>query len=513
MDANGKLLLITFSPIPLMDKHSAMVTGAVRALNRLFESIDVVSLKGDYLSHIERFHTSRLLRVPLVGDDGMEQSESFRRAVRRQIDSEVYDVVHVRSPLEGLPVSEAKAEKGYRLVYEAGTFAVHDAIGYIGGEASLSALEAQIRREELICASRADLIIVHSETAKRALQAKGIGGSIEVIPNGVNIDVYDWEPALEAAVPILLCLGRMESWRDVTTVLESVRRTLAVTPIKLRWIGEPDDARREHLRAVAADLGISQAVSLEPPVEAAELPQIISSATICLVSVQPIERFTEWGDQPPGLMESLACQRPVIAARTAGIEEAVRDGTEALLYTPGDAASLTSSLLFLLRNTGHRRLLAKRGYRRVREQFCESSQRRQVVQAYRELLGLASGYTKIVGDFGKDSQPPPPPVVVQGDEPVTAVMRTAEEAHAAPIDSDTAQIRVHDEHIDAEPSVEVTELDDEPKEQSWSWQNGTEAPGVHHETRKHPAIPPTPEDTSRFPAVDLPSDLEPDPEA
>lgn len=519
MDGDGKLLLISFSSAPAADRHYAVVTGTVRALNRIFETIDIITIKGEFLAHIERFHNSRLLRVPLVGDEAVERAESFRRAVIRQIDSDSYDVVHVRSPLEGIPICQLRDERGFRVVYEAGSFAHQDASNFLGNDETIAALEAQLSRDEITCASQADLVIVGTEAAGRALQTRGVVRQVEVIPSGVNIDVFDWEYAVEPQVPTLLCIGRLVPWRDVDVVLEALRRVLEVTPVCLRWFGDGDPELCERYRAKTIDLGIEHAVSFESPPDVNDLPSQISASTICLAPHSPTERLVEWGEQPQGLLEFMACQRPVIAARGPGVEEVVRDGTEAMLYTPGDPASLTSSVLFQLRNPRHRRLLAKRGYHRVREQYGESAQRRQVLQAYRELLGIAHGFGRNQGDLSKDSTPPslPPTPANTEQEPVTAVMHAAEESRSVRIDEDTSQIKsAIEEPFDTQPSIVIDQHDEPHRDDHWTWGVSDSAPpevaGVRPETRKLPAIPPAADDTSRFTPQDLPKDSDPDDE-
>lgn len=461
MDTGKKLLLISFSSIPAADRHSAIVTGTVRALGRLFESIDIVAVKGDYLAHIERYHNCRLLRVPLVGDTPRERAESFRRAVKRQIESDTYDVIHLRSPLEAHPLCEEAGEKGYRVVFEAGTFAVQDALQNDDLD-EVSQIDEQFSLDEINCANLADQVIVSSEAAKATLRGRGVSKPIDIIPAGVNIDAFDWEMTAEPPVPTILCLGRVAPWRDTASVMEAVRRALEVLPIRLRWIGEPNSERREAFSAYAADMGLTGVISFEAPTDTEDLPLLISSATVCLAPASPGPRYTEWGDQPTGLLEYMACRRPVIAARAAGVEEIVRDGAEAMLYTPGDPDSLTSAILFLLRNPRHRELLAKRGYHRVREQFCESAQRRGILEVYANLLGV--------------QQHPPSPLVnslddaasskalasvpVDSQEPITAVMEVADESRQVKIDGDTRRVRsVH------EPVNDVERLDTQPNYQ------------------------------------------------
>ncbi len=476
MNSGKKLLLISFSSIPAADRHSSAITVSARALNRVFETIDIVAIKGEYLAHIERFHGCRLLRVPLVGENTLDRAESFRRAVRRQIESDTYDVIHVRSPLEGLPICEGREEKGYRIVYEAGTFAVQDAAGFRLNDKDLGMLETRLIRDEVTCANQADLVIVRSESALHTLRQRGVKAPIELIPNGVNIDIFDWEVAPDSPIPSLLCMGRLAPFRDVSGVMEALRRVLEIMPIRLRWIGEPEAERRELFKSYAVELGIDKAVSFDPPQEMDDLPFLISAATLCLAPVAPVERYVEWGDQPTGLLEFMACQRPVVAARVAGVEEVVRDGTEALLFTPGDPSGLTSGILFLLRNPRHRNLLAKRGYRRVREQYAESAQRRRVLNVYHEMLGLERRAKPQSSEPKGEEAPNRSTVGLESatQEPITSVMQAAaEESRRIRVESDTRRVmgdNLEEERLETQPnfSIKDTNVDlDEGNGSAW----------------------------------------------
>lgn len=505
MDDGKKLLLISYSSVPMADRHSAVVTGTVRALARTFETIDVVAIKGDFVSHIERFHGGRLLRVPLSGDSAIERVESFRRAVRRQIDSDSYDAVHLRSPIEGTPICEARADMDAKVVYEAGVFAAYDAADSKAHDEELASVEAQLADAELQCADRADLVIVHSEAALRALRRHGIKTRAEVIHGGVNIDAFDWETTADPQIPTLLCLGRLIPSRDPHGVVEAVRRVLEVMPVRLRWIGEPSAARREAWAAAAVELGVDRAVSFEGSVPADDLPRVIGSSTLCLAPAGPAARFTEWGDLPEGLLEFMACRRTVVAARTPGVEELVRDGTEAMLYSPGDPAGLTSGILFLLRNARHRHLLAKRAYRRVREQFSESSMRRRIAQAYRDLLGH-EGPGPGADDEASLDEPDgagvgPGPAAV---EPITAVMEAAEGSRRVRVEGSTRRVQgaaEADEHYDTQPNIHMKDPEPPDDEQPWVLPETTphaKMPSQTPSPRPKPRHAPELEDTSRF---------------
>jgi glycosyltransferase involved in cell wall biosynthesis len=53
---------------------------------------------------------------------------------------------------------------------------------------------------------------------------------------------------------------------------------------------------------------------------------------------------SDWENFPHGVVESLAMGTPVIATRTGGVAEIVRDGENGLLVEPGDAAGFRAAV-------------------------------------------------------------------------------------------------------------------------------------------------------------------------
>jgi glycosyltransferase involved in cell wall biosynthesis len=72
---------------------------------------------------------------------------------------------------------------------------------------------------------------------------------------------------------------------------------------------------------------------------------------------------------PQALLEALASERAVVAARIDGVLELIQDGVTGLLVPPGDPAALASAIVDLLRDRALAGRLGKAGRRLVEEQF------------------------------------------------------------------------------------------------------------------------------------------------
>ena len=211
----------------------------------------------------------------------------------------------------------------------------------------------------------------------------------------------------------------------------------------------------------------------------------------------------------------------------ARIDFFVRDGTEALFFTPGDPAGLASAVLFLLKNPRQRRLLADRGYRRVREHFSASAQRRLLLESYLRLVGpgsvgaspQAAPTEDLDGDAGETEGTP------SSVDIVTAVMHAVEETSRIQVQGDGAPVEgaPTEEHADTNPSIEAKVPAEHPRSETGTWLLPEARPATENapadddtgrvKTRKvHPEALKT-EDTSRIagerPTGERPTEPEP----
>ena len=87
----------------------------------------------------------------------------------------------------------------------------------------------------------------------------------------------------------------------------------------------------------------------------------------------------------------MACARPVVAARTGGLPEVVRDGETGYLVPPGDAAALAERLGALLGDEALRKRIGAAGRAWTLEMFTWEKVAERVLECYERALGGERG--------------------------------------------------------------------------------------------------------------------------
>jgi glycosyltransferase involved in cell wall biosynthesis len=68
-----------------------------------------------------------------------------------------------------------------------------------------------------------------------------------------------------------------------------------------------------------------------------------------------------WEGLPHVVMEAMACERPVVAARVGGVEELVQDPATGILVQPRSPEALAGPLLRLMEASGERLAMGRKG--------------------------------------------------------------------------------------------------------------------------------------------------------
>jgi glycosyltransferase involved in cell wall biosynthesis len=375
---SSKLLIVSFSVCPAPDRHGVQLLNVLKALAPRY-AVDVLTIRAGTMPFQERFYKTRMLRVPVVGALP-EKVEAFRRAIRRQLEGEEYDVVHLRSAWGG----RAALAGATRLIYEIARSPEGEP------RAADAALSEALAAEEQLCLERADLILAPTETARDVLTTRGLGARVEVVPPGVDIDRFDWEPPVASdRVPRIFYAGRIGGGRGVRTLIRAVQMVRRRRPVKLVLAGAVDDGFMPVLDAAIAEAGLGADVERLGAIEHDDMPRLIATATVCVApaapdSERPLATF------PTKLLEYVACRRVVVAPRRPAVQEVIADGQDGLLFTPGDDADLGHALGRLLDDAALRERLAEAGYERVRDRHPASAARRRLIEAYARLLPPSS---------------------------------------------------------------------------------------------------------------------------
>jgi glycosyltransferase involved in cell wall biosynthesis len=207
--------------------------------------------------------------------------------------------------------------------------------------------------------SRADGAVFVSAFALDQARARGYPTrTARVIPNGVDTACFSplaEEPPLP---PLFFFAGRMDEQKGIDVLLEAFRRLPSGPRLRLAGTGPQED----EYRRLASELGIDGAVRFLGPVPRARLATLLCESHVFVLP-------SRYENLPLGVLEAMACARPVVAARVGGVAEMVEDGVEGLLVPPEDPHALALALRRLLEDAPLRRRMGEAGRARVLGRF------------------------------------------------------------------------------------------------------------------------------------------------
>jgi glycosyltransferase involved in cell wall biosynthesis len=180
-------------------------------------------------------------------------------------------------------------------------------------------------------------IVVLSENWQDWAKSVFSGATIEVIYNPVHIPSP--VPFEERDGTMLLFLGRLGQRKGTYDLVKAVPALTADYPtLRVKLCG---DGEIQEIRTLANGVNISRHVETLGWVNETQRAGILSKAGIFV-----LPSFNE--GLPMSVLEAMAYGIPVVASRVGGIPEAVRDGEDGFLISPGDIQALTDRLRRLL---------------------------------------------------------------------------------------------------------------------------------------------------------------------
>jgi len=148
---------------------------------------------------------------------------------------------------------------------------------------------------------------------------------VEYIPNGVNTELFRCYPSAELRGElgieqdfVLGYAGVLREWIDFEPIFAAVKNLEQnYSNIKILIVGE--EGGLENTRKLAMKYGVSDKVIFTGTVPHAQVPQYISAMDVCLTA-RKISAVSE-KMLPTKLFEYMACEKPVISTKLAGIVE------------------------------------------------------------------------------------------------------------------------------------------------------------------------------------------------
>jgi len=228
-------------------------------------------------------------------------------------------------------------------------------------------------------------VVTNSEAARRSLGAAhgSLSARAHVVHNGVTGPSAAPQAPGEHDGPLRLALvGRLSPRKGIDVALDAVGLLTAQGhDVTLRVAGSTFPGYEwfeEQLRERAGADDLAGRVDLLGFVHPTW--PVLADADVVLIP----SRVEPFGNTA---VEALLARRPVVASRTQGLAEIVRDGATGLLVDPGDAAALAAGLARLVDDPALRERLAADGQRDAAARFGADRYAADVQHHLRALVG------------------------------------------------------------------------------------------------------------------------------
>ncbi|HJU99827.1 MAG TPA: glycosyltransferase family 4 protein [Burkholderiaceae bacterium] len=223
----------------------------------------------------------------------------------------------------------------------------------------------------------ASRVVVLSQTWKRWVESVSSNGHVTAIYNPVLLAAdAPASPAGAAARPTVLVLGRIGKNKGSYDLLEAARRIHDEIPgLSLQMGG---DGELEQMRAAAASARLADCVQLLGWVSGDAKQQAMGRAR-----VYALPSYNE--GLPMSVLEAMAAGLPVVTTPVGGIPEAVSDGVEGYLITPGDVDALADRLKRLLQDGALAARMGQAARRKIEQTFSTDVILPRIAALYGEL--------------------------------------------------------------------------------------------------------------------------------
>ncbi len=227
--------------------------------------------------------------------------------------------------------------------------------------------------------TRTDRLIAVSDACVTALRPYFGDAHFDIIPNGVDTDLYrpleDGE-APPAGPPRILFMGRFDPRNGLDTLLEATRILMDEgRDFRVQVVG--DGPLRPKYHHQAKSLGVWDRIDWLGLLDK-ERPALYREATVfaspCVLASFGVV-----------LLEAMASGTPVVCADNIGFRQVIRDGVPGRFVAPSDPRALAAGIAELLDDDVLRADWGRRGRELIVERYSWPQVTRRVEAVYREI--------------------------------------------------------------------------------------------------------------------------------
>ena len=196
-----------------------------------------------------------------------------------------------------------------------------------------------------------DLVISVTEVFKKI---KNINSNIQVVRNGIDFKMFENIKVEKASHPKILWVGRFDKVKKVENLIIAMEHVIQKVPnAKLTLVGYGYE--ENNLKKLTKKLNLNKHVEFAGKKTGDDLIREYKNSHLFAIC-------SDSEGQPLSILEAQAACLPVVATKTGGIPEIVKDSVNGLLVAPNDYIALATAIFWCLKNKND---FGKRGHLKV----------------------------------------------------------------------------------------------------------------------------------------------------
>ncbi len=236
-----------------------------------------------------------------------------------------------------------------------------------------------------------DAITIHSEYGRKRLLALNCPPEkLRHLSVGLDPNEFSFRPRIvgDHESVRILTVARLVEIKGVRYAIEAIAKLkFAGHRVQYDIIG--DGPERSSLETQIKQLGLCDTVHLHGARGSLYVSEAMAQSHIFLLP--SINLHGDEEGTPVSLMEAQASGMPVLASRTGGIPEVVREGCSGLLFPERDTDAIADKMIYLLGHRGQWAQMGACGRAHVLENFDLHKLSRQLVSIYQQLIEASRG--------------------------------------------------------------------------------------------------------------------------
>ena len=333
--------------------------------------------------------------LPAEGATLIHRVLNFRRHLSTWLEGKHFAIIHIRSIYEGYPIAKEKDRWCDRLIFEVNGLPSIELPYRYPSVAEDAELLHKLKAQEQICLHAADVIVTPSPVTRDHLIRRGIESSkIQVIPNGVDLDVFQYQsPRIGAlsepshASDFEICyFGTLSKWQGVDLAVRALARVHSQLPARLTLIGPATKRQTRLLDKLATKLGVRDRLTLKAPSTQAALVEQLHHSHCTIAPLTACDRNLIQGCCPLKVLEGMASGTPVIASDLPVVRALGTPMMHFILVKPNSVTALVEAFVQLQQNPDNAQQLSIAARLHVEQHFTWAIAGRSLTHLYRTLL-------------------------------------------------------------------------------------------------------------------------------